>query len=104
MHGFWLLLFDFFSVQFGWVINIHNIYDFKVDISTTHVCILMQEWCFNFKKQKLDFIGHLQRISKAISSQNVSCRFQSCCWTAIQKMKFCVKESNNLVGLENLGP
>ena len=54
--------------------------------------------------------GHLQRTSKTISKQNLFFRFQSLCWTAIQKInskdkafleKFRVKESSNLIGLEN---
>ena len=85
---------------------------FWVDISATHVCILTQELCYvlNFKKHKLNFKGHLQRTLNTISNQTLFCRFQSWCWTAIQKMKskdkaflekFRVKESNILISLEN---
>ena len=62
------------------------------------------------KKYKLNFKGHLKTTSKAISNQNVFCRFQSWCWTVIQTMnsedktfleRFCVTESSNLIDLEN---
>ena len=52
----------------------------------------------------------LVRTPEVISNQNLFSRFQSWCWTIIQKMnskdkatleKFCVKESSNLICLGN---
>ena len=54
----------------------------------------------------------LERTLEAISNQNLFCRFQSWCWTTIQKMnykdktfleKLFGKESSSLIGLENFG-
>ena len=76
--------------------------------SCLHIDAKIMFWIL--KKYKLNFKGHLKTTSKAISNQNVFCRFQSWCWTVIQTMnsedktfleRFCVTESSNLIDLEN---
>ena len=39
--------------------------DFGIDISITHVCILMEELFLNFKELNLDFKGHFGKNSKS---------------------------------------
>ena len=74
-------------------------------------------WCkkyvLKFRKDKLELNkGHLERTPKAISNENLFCRFQPWYWTVIQKMnskdksfleKFSVREKSNLTGLEHFG-
>ena len=76
--------------------------------SCLHIDAKIMLWIL--KKYKLNFKGHLKTTSKAISNQNLFCRFQSWCWTVIQTMnsedktfleRFCVTESSNLIDLEN---
>ena len=76
--------------------------------SCLHIDAKIMFWIL--KKYKLNFKRHLKTTSKAISDQNVFCRFQSWCWTVIQTMnsedktfleRFCVTESSNLIDLEN---
>ena len=64
------------------------------------------------KNLSLTLRDTLERTPKVISNQNWFSRFQSWCWTAIQKMNskdkafletFCVKESSTLIGLGNFG-
>lgn len=38
-------------------------------------------------KNKLEFRERPHRIQKPNNDQNLFCRFQSCCWTVLQKMK-----------------
>ena len=50
--------------------------DFGIDISITHVCILVEELFSEFQKTyKLDFKGHLKELQKLSVTKNYSVGF-----------------------------
>ena len=51
--------------------------DFRIDISVTHVCILMEEFFRILKKLSFTLRDTLERMPKLISNKNLFSWFQS---------------------------